>query len=303
MHFAASMARVVRVVPFFAGVLLLLAIAGSTGSATSDGRIVFQATPPGSFASQLYSIQPTGDGLKQLTTGASPAVDPAFSPGGQKIAFARSGVGLFTINRDGSGLKRLTKNGRDASPAWSPDGRNIAFTRPSGPQWHVFVLAASGGKARRLPQVPPAGRPSWTKAGLLIPTGGDLLRVDTKTGKVLRYYGATIDAIWGLNSVTISPAVSFLTYIGSRDSEPGDMECGDGACQRFALYQENLTTKKKKPRLIVKNAGPAAFSPDGRRIVFTLEGALVIRSVSTGASTRISTGDLTPTTGAPPSWR
>jgi hypothetical protein len=294
---------VARLLSLAAATFLLLVLPGSSGSATTDGRIVFQATPAGSFSAQLFSIAPTGDGLKQLTTGSNAAIDPAFSPTGQRIAFARFGVGLFTMNRDGSGLKRLTKSGRDASPAWSPNGTRIAFVRPIGPKWHLFVVSASGGKAKLLPQTPPAGKPSWTKAGLLIPTGGDLLRVDPKNGRVLKYYGATIDAIWGLNSVAISPSLSILTYIGSREPESGDMDCGDGPCQRFGLYQESLTTKKKRPHMIVKNTGPAAFSPDGKRMVYAADGGLALRSVSTGASTTIDTGDVTPTTAAPPTWR
>ena len=41
--------------------------------------------------------------------------------------------------------------------------------------------------------------------GLLIPSGGDLLRIDPTTGHVQKYYGAEIDAVWGMNSVALSP--------------------------------------------------------------------------------------------------
>jgi Tol biopolymer transport system component len=291
-----------RVLSLAAAVAAVLAIAASS-SAASSGVIVFSATPEGSMTIQLFSVQASGDGLKQITSSGAEALDPSFSPNGKRIAFVRQGYGVYTMNPDGSALKRVTTGGRDAYPAWSPDGKSIAFVRPLGPAWKPFVVAAAGGKVRLLKQSPPAGRPSWTKAGLLIPSGGDILRIDPKTGKVLKYYGADVDAIWGLNTVTFSPSLSQLTYVGSRDPEPGDMECGEGPCQRFGLYIESLTVKKKKGKLIVKDTGPAIFSHDGKQIAYIAGGGLNIRSVGSGQTVTISTGTATPTTTSPPTWR
>jgi Tol biopolymer transport system component len=297
------MRAVGRVVGLLAALVAVLALSAAAGAAPSDGLIVFPALPQSGQPAQLYSISPSGLGLKQLTTGSNPALEPAISPGGKRIAFERFGVGLFTMNVDGTGLRRLTKNGRDAYPTWSPNGAKIAFVRPVGPAWRLFVMPASGGKAKRLPQSPAAGRPTWTKAGLLVPTSGDLLRVDPRTGKVLKYFNANIDAIWGLNSVAISPTGSQLAYVGSREPESGDMECGDGPCQRFGLFLESLTAKKKTPRLIVKDTGAAAFSPDGKRLVFVTGNALVLRPVGSTARTTIPTGDVIPAETGPPAWR
>jgi WD40-like Beta Propeller Repeat len=280
-----------------------LILAASSAAAPPGGLIVFSATPQGSQVDQLFAVTPTGEGLKQLTTGIHAADGAAFSPSGKRIAFARAGVGLFTVGPDGGALRRLTTNGRDGYPTWSPDGKFIAFVRPVGPRWRVYVVPSTGGRQRPLKAAPPAGRPSWTKAGLLIPSGGDLLRIDTVNGRVLKYYNANIDAIWGLNSVTVSPKLSSLTYVGSRQPEPGDTECGEGPCQRFGLYLERLVGKQRKPRLIVKDTGPAAYSPDGTRIVFAAGGKLMVRSVATGATATIPIGTASPTNAAPPAWR
>jgi dipeptidyl aminopeptidase/acylaminoacyl peptidase len=278
-------------------------ISPAAAAATPRALIVFSATPQGSAAAQLYSIRPDGRGLKRLTAGANSALAPALSPDGGRIAFARLDRGIFTINRDGSGLRRVTTNGRDGYPTWSPDGTRIAFVRPVGTVWRLFVVPASGGKPRQLPQTPSAGRPTWTKHGLLVATSGDLVKVDTSTGHVLKYYDATIDAIWGLHSVGLSPAASWLTYVGTRQPIPGDMECGEGPCQRFGLYLESLTGKRHHPRMIVKDAGPAGFSPDGGQIAYVAGGALMVRSVASDATRKVPTPGLTPTTAAPPSWR
>ena len=62
---------------------------------------------------------------------------PAWSPDGRKIAFG----GLRVVNADGSGLQRLT---RGTLPAWSPDGQRIAFTGLDEPGLYVINADGSG---------------------------------------------------------------------------------------------------------------------------------------------------------------
>jgi len=284
-----------------------LSIAAATAGATAQVRwIVFSATPTGEHIEQLYRIQSSGEGLQQLTQGPYASIAPAFSSDGKRIAFARTGIGIVTMNADGTGLHRLTTNGRDSFPAWSPDGKQIAFVRPYNAAWTLFVMSSSGAGQHRLPKAPPSGRPIWTAGGLLIPSGGDFLKIDPTTGHVLKYYGAEIDAIWGMNTVALSPDRSTITYVGARAPEPGDKECGDGLnagpCQRFALYKENVLTTKK-PQRVVKDAGPAAFSPNGKQLAFVSNGGLVLWSLAGSTSKTIPTGDVYPTVAAPPAWQ
>jgi dipeptidyl aminopeptidase/acylaminoacyl peptidase len=285
-----------------AAAAVVLAIAATAGAASPPHWIVFSATSPGHINAQLYRIQSSGDGLRQLTTGSYSSIAPRFSPDGKRIAFARAGVGILTMNVDGTGLRRLTTNGRDSFPAWSPDGRQIAFVRPYKAAWTVFVMKSSGATERRLPKAPPSGRPTWTAGGLLIPSGGDLLKVDPATGHVLKYYGVNIDAVWGLNSVEVSPDRSTITFVGARSAEVGDKECGEGPCQRFALYKASLL-KKFKLQKVLKDAGPAAFSPNGTQLAFVANGGLVLSSLAGTAQKPISTGDAYPTVAAPPAWQ
>ncbi len=170
---------------------------------------------------------------------------------------------------NGKAIHRLTTNGRDGFPAWSPDGKQIVFLRPSNAKWSIYAISSSGGKPRRLARAPSAGRPTWSSRGLMIPSGGDLAKIDAANGRVQKYFGAQIDAVWGLNTVALAPDDSRLTFIGARAPDPGDKECGEGVpCQRFALYSEDLLPKTKPPRLLVKNVGPATFSPDGKQLAF-----------------------------------
>ncbi len=74
---------------------------------------------------------------------------PAWSPDGKKLAFSLSiyeTVDIWTINNDGTGLKRLTKDGASNAPAWSWDGKRIAFSsgRQDPYHWEVWVMNSDG---------------------------------------------------------------------------------------------------------------------------------------------------------------
>jgi Tol biopolymer transport system component len=276
----------------------------SSGPSAGQPRwILFTAQAPGLGAQQIFRIEQSGNGLKQITKGQYPAQAPAVSPDGKRIAFARVGAGIFSMNVDGSGVRALTTNGRDSFPTWSPDGKQIAFIRPVGSGWKVYVMSASGTGERQLRRAPPAGRPSWTSRGFVIPTNGDLAKIDPRTGHVEKLFGALIDASFGVDETAVSPDLSTITFVGARPPDPGDTGCGDGVpCQRFALYIQDLRTHKA-PRVLVLNGGPATFSPDGKSIAFVLRNRLVLRVLASGKSTSIKTGKLTPTTGTPPVWQ
>ena len=61
---------------------------------------------------------------------------PSWSPDGKQLVFTGFDGGLsdlYTINRDGTGLRRLTTDKyADLHPAWSPDGKTIAFVTDRG---------------------------------------------------------------------------------------------------------------------------------------------------------------------------
>ena len=69
----------------------------------------------------IYLQETSGRRRVRLTEG----VDPAFSPDGQTIAFARPGDGLYVMGATGESPRRLLEGGFD--PAWSPDGARLLF--------------------------------------------------------------------------------------------------------------------------------------------------------------------------------
>lgn len=72
-----------------------------------------------------------------------------------------SGGGIYTVNGDGSQLKRVT-TGLD--PAWSPDGKKIAFTRWTTPGG-LYVANADGTDEELVLDPPQMISPRWSPDG------------------------------------------------------------------------------------------------------------------------------------------
>jgi Tol biopolymer transport system component len=133
-----------------AGLLL-----GAPATATypgPDGRIAFDDFNTG----QLYSINPDGTGLRQLTSlpEDSFAFQPDWSPDSRRIAFS-SNFRLYTINRDGSD-QRLVFDDQpgygDLFPGYTPDGRRLVFQRclPDDGVCAIYSVRLDGGGLRAL---------------------------------------------------------------------------------------------------------------------------------------------------------
>lgn len=119
-----------------------------------DGsRIVFQSDRDGH--DQLYVMNADGSGLTRLTNSAGNDQAPAWSPDGSKIAFQSdrdaatlgdsTGVEIYVMNADGTGVTRLTSNSAfDGAPAWSPDGGTIIFDSQRDGNEEVYIMKPDG---------------------------------------------------------------------------------------------------------------------------------------------------------------
>ncbi len=91
---------------------------------------------------------------------------PAWSPDGSKLAFTSNRDGnpeIYVINRDGSGLRRLTNHPEvDVTPTWSPTGNQIAWTsnRTGSPQ--IWIMNADGSEPRKITSESWCDRPTWS---------------------------------------------------------------------------------------------------------------------------------------------
>src|SRR6266487_612528 len=138
----------------------------STGPLT--GHIAFAAT---GNDWDIFVMQADGSGRRQLTYDPGPQFDPAWSPGGNKIAFASDREGqlkIYLINPDGTGLVRLTQ-GEGEYPSWSPDGKKIAFASSRDGNYEIYVMNADGSNQTRLTNNPAYDMyPAWSPDGQFI---------------------------------------------------------------------------------------------------------------------------------------
>ncbi len=93
----------------------------------TNERLAFECDRGGTTA--ICITDENGDSLEMLTSGSAPDTDPAWSPDGSQLLFARDtldGGGIWRINADGTGLEQIVV-GRTMSPSWSPDGTRFVY--------------------------------------------------------------------------------------------------------------------------------------------------------------------------------
>jgi Tol biopolymer transport system component len=109
-----------------------------------NGKIAFTGLSRPEFPSErgVFVMNPDGTDQTFLTEG----MEPAWSPDGQKIAFASDRDGnweIYVMNADGSGITRLTyESADDLQPAWSPDGQKLVFLRFAS--YQLWTMNADG---------------------------------------------------------------------------------------------------------------------------------------------------------------
>lgn len=98
---------------------------------TLDGtRVVFAG---GTTPRDVYVYDIATGALDNITnTSATDEANPAWSPDGTRVVYARQQVGaeyrVWTMDDDGGNAEALTGlTGHEAMPAWSPDGTRIAY--------------------------------------------------------------------------------------------------------------------------------------------------------------------------------
>jgi Tol biopolymer transport system component len=170
MRVATSLARLFPVA-------MIAFAAASCGSDTPDGpsglpvlknSIVFGSDRSGE--SQIWVMNADGSNARMITNFLGPKFSPDVSPDGTHIVFTAVAdsvtLSVFTINSDGTGLKRLiTTPGSYASPVWSRTGDQIAyvvFSSDDSDVQDIFVMNSDGSGQTDLTNNPQRdNHPSW----------------------------------------------------------------------------------------------------------------------------------------------
>lgn len=152
-------------------VTLLATLPAAAAPAAPGGRIYFSGAGTGGY-SDIFSMNPDGSDVAQLTD--SPASDylPDISPDGRRVLFVSDRDGyaqIYVMNADGSDQTRLTGgSGMSFDPDWSPDGQRIVFVSTREGTMEIFTMTAAGGNVINVTQHAPANfnmAPAWSPDG------------------------------------------------------------------------------------------------------------------------------------------
>ena len=245
------------------------------------GKLVFQVCN----GCDIYVINADGSGLRRLTDG----LDPAWSPDGTKVAFARwrDPRGIYVIDQDGSNETLVFGWSQAKAPAWSPDGSRIALTRryggrdedverhrrgfqwtlPADPWWKLGLVRLEDGSFTDLPCYDHSFSPTWSADGQVIAYDSDfdlhLTSPDGSFGE--QTYGRHINALstdTRDTSPVWSPDGTRIAFMFNQHDHWEIYVMNADGSNRVRLTQEEPFTPRPP-----HNVSPA-WSPDGRHIAF-----------------------------------
>ena len=143
--------------------LVLLVLLVACGRSPVRAAIIFSRCTPHTkdlvttCTYDLYAVAIDGQRIVRLTRTRADESRPAVSPDGGVVAFVRAarpsgGVDIWTMNIDGTNITRLPGSEGAASPAWTPDGRTLYFIRyretADGPCGSIFRIGRNGRSAQ-----------------------------------------------------------------------------------------------------------------------------------------------------------
>lgn len=251
---------------FVALTVLVMPSQATTGG--TNGLLAYQAQTPSN--TQLFTIKPNGTGERQIThLSDSDAINPAWSPDGQQIAFARDyaagtsqeHLDIVVINADGSGMHAFGLHGLNWEPTWSPNGHQIAWGIPGG-----FAIAnADGSGLRRIKVKGFDGSPVFSPNGKRIAfrrhEGGESIYTIKPNGSGLTLVKAFKGGLG--DKIDWSPNGSRIAY-----DTPEFNSSPSGKPSNIFTIRTNGTAVRKVTRGTKSNVnyGLDSWSPNGKKI-------------------------------------
>ncbi len=218
-----------------------------TNSTAPSGWIYFLMGTQGPLSQRIYRVRPDGSGLAALTS-ALPILHYSIDPAEQKVVWSGADRNLYTMNINGTSLRALIGLGTDQEPAWSPGGFRIAFIRYTSRGAEVWDTNTAGRDLRQLYEVPigySAQAPSYSMDGSQIAfscglNANDSIYLMTKNGGATRISAINAAGRYQTGPV-LNPAGDLLAYTTqqwsslSNRTDIGTMNTSGGAQTRLTV--------------------------------------------------------------------
>jgi TolB protein len=231
-----------------------------------------------------------GDG-KQAQEVLRPAIEPAYSPNGKKIAYYRPFNGIWVYDLNAKSAAHVVVSDYAEFASFSPDGSRLVFHEWVGNWWsadvNLYVVNADGSGRTQLPQ---GIRPAWAAKGNLI--SFDSCRGTSCGIFVVQPNGQGLRQVTsdGGGKASWSPDGKKLVYSAEPDGDP-------------EIWVVNVDGSGRKQ--LTKNKGNdtlPVYSPDGQYIYFLSDQdgtAWAIRAMNADGSNVKTIRQV----GVPPRWQ
>jgi Tol biopolymer transport system component len=281
-----------------------------------NGRIFFVGITGGSGFYDIFSANPDGTGIVNLTDlpgGPGEGLDPSVSANGSRVAFtvgSQATSEVWVMNADGSSPQRLTSNtALDQMPGISPDGSRIAFmtTRDTvgmgGLDYDIWIMDADGSDQQLL--LNGSGEdyfPEFTPDGQTVVMASevsgdlDIASVPALGGPFNVATGITTASTLVETTPSVSPDGGRVAFIRTDGALPFDrrndlLSIGLGGTGELPVAADP-TLNERTP----------TYSPDGTKIVFGLPSGLTIAAAGGSSPAPLALDPAVVTFPGQPDW-